>query len=247
MYTLITGASSGIGEATAKLLASKNHNLILVARSTEKLERLQQMLTAAHDVEVKIFTVDVTQPDQVTDFFAQIVDLDINNLLNNAGGCLGKDKFQDALLEELFAMIDVNIKGFIQVAHAGVQHLIKTQGNLVNISSIAGIEPYPQGHVYCATKAFVKTISKTIRFDLAGTGVRVIDIAPAAVNTNFSKVRFKGDVQKADAVYAGFQELSPEDIATQIVWALEQPPHVNLEHIVVYPTAQAGPRDYHRE
>lgn len=247
MYTLITGASSGIGKATAETLAAKGHDLILIARSTAKLERLQQMFMARHEIDVKFFTVDVTDPAVVEDFFAQIQDLKIGNVINNAGGCLGKDKFQDALLEDLFTMIDANIRGFTHIAHRGVQRLIETQGTLVNISSIAGIEPYPQGHVYCATKAFVKTISKTLRFDLMGTGVRVIDIAPAAVNTNFSKVRFKGDVQKADAVYAGYQELSADDIATQIVWALEQPPHVNLEHIVIYPTAQAGPRDYARE
>ena len=221
--------------------------MILVARSTEKLERLRDMLSAAHGVQIKIFTVDVTNRAVVDDFFNQIKDLKIKNIINNAGLCAGKDKFQEALLEDMFMMIDANVKGFVQVAHRGVKRLIETQGTLVNISSIAGIEPYPPGHVYCATKAFVKTISKTLRFDLAGTGVRVIDVAPAAVNTNFSKVRFEEDVQKADAVYAGFQELSAEDIGTQIVWALDQPPHVNLEQLVIYPTAQAGPRDYVRD
>ena len=245
-YTIITGSSSGIGAATARLLAEQGHNLLLLARSTDKLSRLRGELLAKFQVEVEIFTVDVTDSQQVDDFVDAIADKSISALINNAGLALGTDKFHEGDLAEFEQMIAVNVTGAVRMARLLIPCLQKTQGHIVNISSIAGREPYGGGSVYCGTKSFVKTLSKCMRIDLCGTGVRVTDIAPGAVETNFSNVRFRGDDERADKYYEDFEPLTPEDIAETIWFALNRPKHVNIESMVVYPTAQASPNHLSR-
>jgi 3-hydroxy acid dehydrogenase/malonic semialdehyde reductase len=173
-------------------------------------------------------------------FFDAMQSIEIEALINNAGLALGKSSFEAYAWEDFDTMIDINIKAFTRVAQRAIPFLKQTQGHIVNISSIAGIEAYEGGSVYCASKAYVKMISKALRIDLAGTGVRVTDIAPGAVDTEFSTIRFKGDVEKAKTVYQGYMPLSAQDIADTIVFALSRPAHVNIEYMLVMPTAQAS-------
>jgi 3-hydroxy acid dehydrogenase/malonic semialdehyde reductase len=239
-YTLITGASSGIGEATARLLAKKGHNLILVARRAERLHALCEQLIENHQIAALPYAVDLNDLTALEDFFKQIQDFNIQTLVNNAGLALGKSSMELYDWEDFNQMIDTNIKAFTRVAQLSIPFLLKTQGHMINISSIAGLEAYEGGSVYCASKAYVKMISKSLRLDLAGTGIRITDIAPGAVETEFSLVRFKGQESTANAVYDGFVPLSALDIAEAIVFALDRPAHVNIETMLIMPTAQAG-------
>lgn len=241
-FALITGASSGIGQATAAQLAALGKNLIIVARRKERLETLKNKLEAAHSVQVKTFSLDVSDLKAVEDFYQQIANYKIDQLINNAGLSRGKDSFENYRWQDWEEMIDVNIKGFLKVAQLAIPFLKESQGHIVNLSSTAGLEAYEGGNVYGGTKSFVQMISKSLRIDLLGTGIRVTDIAPGAVNTEFSTIRFHGDKTKADAVYKGFTELTADDIADNIVYCLTRPLHVNIESLVVYPTAQASPR-----
>ncbi len=245
-YALITGASSGIGAAVARKLAETNHNLILIARRKDKLHQIKEELEKKYEVEVLCFALDVTDIPRLNTLFKKLEDLSIDIAINNAGLALGKDSIEDYDWTDFNTMIDVNIKAFTRVAQLIIPFLKKTRGHIINISSIAGIEAYEGGSVYCGTKAFVKMVSKSMRLDLAGTGVRVTDIAPGAVDTEFSTVRFKGDKLKADNVYQGFIPLYAEDIADTILFALNRPPQVNIEYILITPTAQAGATRIHR-
>ncbi|MDA1317548.1 MAG: SDR family NAD(P)-dependent oxidoreductase [bacterium] len=239
-YTIITGASSGIGRACATTLAKEGKNLILLARRKDKLEQIKSELEEAHSVEVLIYQVDLSEIKNIEDFFTQIEDKSIDILINNAGLALGKASFEDYDWDDFNRMIDINVKAFTRVAQLAIPHLKRTKGHIVNISSVAGIEAYEGGSVYCGSKAFVKMISKSLRIDLLETGVRVTDIAPGAVDTEFSEVRFKGDKSIADSVYKGYTPLYAQDIADTIVFALSRPKSVNLEYILIMPTAQAS-------
>ena len=245
-YALITGASSGIGAAVAKKLAQNNHNLILIARRKDKLHLLKEELERNFEIEVLCFALDVTDIPRLNTLFKKLEDLNIDIAINNAGLALGKDSIENYDWTDFNTMIEVNVKAFTRVAQLVIPFLKKSQGHIINISSIAGVEAYEGGSVYCGTKAFVKMVSKSMRLDLAGTGVRVTDIAPGAVDTEFSTVRFKGDKTKADNVYLGFTPLFAEDIAETILFALNRPPHVNIEYILITPTAQAGATRFHR-
>ncbi len=239
-FTIITGASSGIGRACATALAKEGKNLILLARRKDKLEQIKSELEEAHSVEVLIYQVDLSEVKNIEDFFKQIEDKTVDTLINNAGLALGKASFEDYDWEDFNQMIDINVKAFTRVAQLAIPHLKRTKGHIVNISSVAGIEAYEGGSVYCGSKAFVKMISKSLRIDLLETGVRVTDIAPGAVDTEFSTVRFKGDKSIVDSVYKGYTPLYAEDIADTIVFALSRPKSVNLEYILIMPTAQAS-------
>lgn len=240
MFTIITGASSGIGSACATALAKEGKNLILLARRTDKLKQIKSELEKTYLVQVLIYQVDLSEIKNIEDFFKQIEDKTVDTLINNAGLALGKVSFEDCDWKDFNQMIDVNIKAFTRVAQLAIPHLKRTQGHIINISSIAGIEAYEGGSVYSGSKAFVKMISKSLRIDLLGTGVRVTDIAPGAVETEFSTVRFKGDKSIADSVYKGFTPLYASDIVDTIVFALSRPKSVNLESILIMPTAQAS-------
>lgn len=239
-YVFITGASSGIGESCARKCAEQGMNLILTARRQEKLEALKQDIESTHNVEVIVKSMDVTNHSQVEKVFSSVNDKDISVLINNAGLAQAKTSFENYDWEDFQKMIDTNITGFLKVAHQAVPSIINNKGHIVNISSIAGIEAYEGGSVYCASKAFVKMVSKSLRIDLSGTGVRVTDIAPGAVETNFSDVRFKGDSKKAKATYEGYEPLTPDDIADSVLFCLNSPERMNVEYMLVMPTAQAS-------
>ncbi len=239
-YTLITGGSAGIGKACAEALAKEGRNLILVARGLEKLEQAKKDIQSKNNIDVFVYDVDVSDIGQVDAFFAKIKDKQIDVLINNAGLARGMGALEELSWADIEEMVGTNIRGFLRVAQLAIPFLKKTKGHIVNMSSIAGIEAYEGGNVYCGTKAFVKMLSKALRIDLHGTGVRVTDIAPGRVETEFSLIRFKGDTKLAKAAYEGYVPLKPEDIAECIAFCLRQPAHVNIEYMLVMPTAQAS-------
>lgn len=236
-YTLITGASSGIGEATARALAKEGRNLILVARRKEKIDALKSDL--GRSVDVRTFDVDLTDMSAVDKMFAELSGLSIDAVINNAGRALGRDRVEVSQWNDLKGMLDLNVTAFLKVIHCSVPFLKKTKGHLVNIGSIAGWEVYEGGVTYCATKHFVRAVSQGLRVELVEHEVRVTEIQPGAVETEFSVVRYKGDTEKADTVYEGYDPLRPEDIADAVVYALSRPKHVTVDQMLVMPTAQA--------
>ena len=236
----ITGATSGIGMATAKKLAP-NYRLILCGRRQERLDEIQAELSQITDV--KTIQFDVRDKEAV---FNAVESLEnewksIDILINNAGNAHGLAPFDTADLEDLEAMIDINVKGLIYVSKAIIP-ILKQSSNahIINLSSIAGKEVYPNGGTYCASKAAVESLSKGMRYDLLPYGIKVSNIAPGAVETEFSLVRFKGDEEKADNVYKGFEPLKAEDIANTIEYLLQQPEHVQIADVTIFPKAQAG-------
>lgn len=238
-YVLITGASSGIGEATARRLADENCDLILLARRKEKLDSLANDLKTK-GVDVLVQQLDITDTKALEAYFLELSTLSIQGVINNAGMALGKDPLDAADSADLQAMIDLNVSAFLHVAYLSIPHLKKTKGHLINLGSIAGKEVYVGGATYCATKYFVHAINEGLRLDLSGSGVRVTEIAPGAVETEFSAVRFKGDTQRASKVYQGYIPLRPEDIADAIWYAMSRPEHVNIQQLIIMPTAQAS-------
>ena len=236
---LITGATSGIGMATAKLFAAKGYKLILCGRRTERLNELKNEL----NTEVHTLTFDVRNREDVFKALESIPTefKDIDILLNNAGNAHGLSSIQNGNLDDWDAMMDGNVKGLLYVTKAILPNMIaRNSGFIVNIGSVAAKEVYPNGNVYCASKHAVDALSKSMRVDLAGHNIRVAAIHPGAVETEFSEVRFKGDTEKADNVYKGFDALQAQDIAEIIEFITSRPSHVNIEDLVVYPTAQAN-------
>lgn len=244
-YTLITGASAGIGEATARKLVREGRQLLLVGR---RIERLQKLVDELGPNSVQAFSVDVSSAKSCEDFFRSQEKLlrQVDTLINNAGLALGIDKFQNAQWTDWETMIDTNIKGLLRMTRALVPMMIEQgRGDIVNLGSVAGRWSYPGGAVYCATKFAVRTISESLRMDLLGTPLRVINIEPGMVESEFSIVRL-GSADKAKKVYEGMTPLSPEDIAECISWTLSRPRHVNIQEMVVFPTDQAGVGQVHR-
>lgn len=246
-YTLITGASSGFGAACAKRLAQEGRSLILIARRLDALEQLKQKLEASHNIEVKVFGIDLKDLAAIDQFFVTIANYTLDALINNAGLALGKSSFEEAQWADFNQMMDINVRALTRVTQLAIPQLKQTRGHIINISSVAGLEAYEGGSVYGGTKAFVQLLSKSLRIDLAGTGIRVTDIAPGAADTEFSKVRFKGNQTKADEVYKGYTPLYAEDIADTIAFVLSRPPHVNLDVIQIMPTAQASAARFDKE
>lgn len=235
---LITGASSGIGYATAKALAA-NNRLILCGRRNEKLLQLKNELA---NTACFLLNFDVAKKEEV---FKSIQNLpkewqNIDVLINNAGNAHGLASFQDADLNDLDAMIDSNVKGVIYVTKACLPFLQTSENaHVINISSIAGKQAYTNGATYCASKWAVEALTKGMRLDFLPLGIKVTSVAPGAVETEFSLVRFKGDTQKATKVYEGFNPLQAEDIAETIAFVVNQPKHVQLADITILPKAQA--------
>ncbi|CAI8317962.1 MAG: NADP-dependent 3-hydroxy acid dehydrogenase YdfG [Polaribacter sp. SA4-10] len=238
----ITGATSGIGKATAEIFAKNKIRLILCGRRAERLKELQEELSKLTEVTTLQFDVrdryDVA--DQIANLPIDFKQIDI--LINNAGNAHGLSTIQEGNIDDWDAMLDINVKGLLYVSRAIIpQMTTRNSGFIVNIGSIAGKEVYPNGNVYCASKHAVNALNKAMRIDLNKHNIRVSGIHPGAVETEFSEVRFKGDAQKAENVYKGYKALQAEDIADIIHFVITRPYHVNIEDLVVYPTAQASP------
>lgn len=247
---LITGATSGIGKATAILLAQNNYNLILTGRRNEKLIALKEEIDQENDTEIVLLNFDIRS---LAETKAAVNSLPerwkaIDVLINNAGLAVGFNTVQEGDIDDWERMIDTNIKGLLYVTRLVSPLMIKQKsGHIVNISSIAGKETYPFGNVYCATKHAVQSVTKGMRIDMLKHGIKVSSVSPGAVNTEFSLVRFKGDEQKAKQVYNGFTPLFANDIAETILFVLSRPRHVNIDDILVMPTDQAFSRDFNRK
>lgn len=247
---LITGASSGIGQAAAELFASKSQGeiqLILVARREERLLALQKKLQSSQ-VQVHVAALDLTNEKQlesfVKNFHEKLEKIDI--LLNSAGLAKGVDPVHKANFSHWNEMLNVNLRSLMFLTHKILPYFTKKKsGHIVNIGSVAGVWSYPGGAVYCATKAAVKSFSEGLRMDLMGAGVRVSNIEPGMVETEFSEVRLN-DKQKAQEVYKNMKPLTAHDIAETIFWCTNLPAHVNIQELIVFPTDQAGVGYVHR-
>lgn len=240
---LITGASSGIGEACARAFARAGFNLVLTARREVKLRALATELGAKHQISTEVFGFDVRSSQAITDLVARYPDTfaAVTVLINNAGLARGFDALQDGNPEDWDAIIDTNVKGLLYVTRALLPRMVaRGDGHVVNIGSVAGRWAYPKGNVYCASKAAVRMLSEGMRQDLHGTGVRVTEIEPGMVQTDFSRVRFAGDDAKARAVYAGTEPLTADDIADTVLWCVQRPKRVNIQEVVIFPTAQSA-------
>lgn len=245
----ITGATSGIGRATAVRLAQEKYNLILTGRRNERLEALKNELTQQHDCKVHTLCFDVRRYDEVQAAVAQLPSewQTVDVLINNAGLAVGLEPLHEGVVDDWERMIDTNIKGLLYITRAIAPGMVsRRSGHIINIGSIAGKGVYPRGAVYCATKHAVDALSKGMRMDLLPYGIRVTQVCPGAVETEFSVVRFKGDQHRADQVYEGFCPLTADDIASAVSYALSQPPHVNVQELLVMPTAQADGTQFHR-
>jgi 3-hydroxy acid dehydrogenase/malonic semialdehyde reductase len=236
----ITGATSGIGRATALLLAQNGFDIIAAGRRPERLQELEAAIT---QVRVKTLLFDVRDKAAVQ---AAVADLpeewrQIDVLINNAGNAHGLSAIQNGDETDWDMMLDINVKGLLYVSKAIMPLMIaRKKGHIVNIGSIAGKEVYANGNVYCASKFAVDAITQGMRIDLNKEGIKVSEVNPGAVNTEFSQVRFKGDKERADAVYQGFQPLVAEDIADVILFMVTRPAHVNLADVIILPIAQAS-------
>lgn len=237
----ITGATSGIGKATALLFANNGINLVLCGRRQERLDALKKEL--GMKVGVHTLNFDIRNKQMVQEAIASLPKefSQIDILINNAGNAHGLDTIQDGSIADWDAMLDINVKGLLYVSKALMPQMIERKsGHIINIGSTAGKEVYPKGNVYCASKHAVDAINQGMRIDLNPYGIRVGAVNPGLVETEFSKVRFKGDEDRADNVYKGFQPLQPEDIADIIHFVVTRPYHVNIADLIVMPTAQAS-------
>ena len=242
-WALITGATSGFGKATADLLARNGCNVIITGRTAEKLEALTNVLTEKYGVHVLSYCFDVRQLNMCVEMANDLNSREIvpDILINNAGLASGKNKIHEGLISDWETMIDTNVKGLLYVSKIVANWMIEHgHGHIINIGSIAGKEVYVNGNVYCASKHAVDALSKAMRIDLLPHGIKVTAVHPGAVETEFSIVRFKGDEQRAKKVYEGFDALSAEDIAETIWFAVSRPAHVNINELIVMPTAQAN-------
>ncbi len=239
---LITGASSGIGAACAKIFAGAGARLILAARRWERLQQLEQTL-AVPSQQIHLLQLDVRDRTAVESAISSLPPnwSDIDILINNAGLSRGLEKVYEAEIQNWEEMIDTNIKGLLYLTRTVVPGMVsRGSGHVVNIGSIAGHQTYPGGSVYCATKAAVKSISEGLKQDLLGTPVRVTSVDPGMVETEFSEVRFHGDRERAEKVYQGVTPLTPDDIADVIFFCATRPSHVNINEVVLMPVDQAS-------
>lgn len=243
---LITGASSGIGRACAEAFAAAGASVVLAARRLDRLQRV----AAGLDASVHLLELDVRDRAAVEQAVASLPGewAQIDVLVNNAGLAAGLEPLQDGDPDDWDRMVDTNVKGLLYVTRAVVPGMVaRGRGHVINIGSIAGHETYPNGAVYCATKAAVDRITTGLRLDVLGTGVKVSTVDPGMVETEFSVVRFHNDRQRASEVYAGVQPLSAEDIAETVVWVASRPPHVQVTEVIVLASAQASATRVHRE
>ncbi|MBF0977208.1 MAG: SDR family oxidoreductase [Bacteroidetes bacterium] len=247
---LITGATSGIGRAVADIFAENKYNLIVTGRRSERLQELKAALERQHGIGVLALCFDVRDNDEVVRNIASLpVEWrNIDVLVNNAGLAVGLNHIQDGVLDDWERMIDTNIKGLLYVTRAVSPLMVaRNSGHIVNICSVAGKEVYENGNVYCATKHAVDALSKAMRIDMLGHNIKVTNICPGAVETEFSIVRFKGDTQRAAGTYKGIEPLTGRDIAECIYFAVSLPQHVCINDMMIMPTAQADSRTFNRK
>jgi NADP-dependent 3-hydroxy acid dehydrogenase YdfG len=247
---LITGATSGIGRASAIRLAKDGYRLILTGRRAVTLKKLSAYLESKYSADCLTIPVDVRDYSSLKRSFEEMPEdwKSINVLVNNAGLAAGLDPVQSGSLDDWNQMIDTNIKGVLHMTRLVAPGMVeRKKGHIINIGSIAGKEVYPKGAVYCATKHAVEALTLGMRQDLVPFGIKVSSVCPGAVETEFSLVRFKGDQERADKVYEGFVPLEPEDIADVIQFIITRPAHVNIQDVLVMPSAQASATIIHRQ
>jgi 3-hydroxy acid dehydrogenase / malonic semialdehyde reductase len=240
---LITGATAGIGEASAIQLAKEGHNLIITGRREGRLEQLKYQLISEYNIQCMALDFDVRDKNEVNNAMEKLPTewRKIDVLINNAGLAVGLDPIDKGLTEDWDTMVDTNIKGLLYVTKAVIPHMIaRKQGQIINIGSIAGKEVYANGNVYCATKHALDALTKGMRIDLLKHNIRVSSICPGPVETEFSIVRFKGDAERAKKVYEGYEHMVAGDIAEAIVFTINRPPHVNINDMLIMATAQAN-------
>jgi NADP-dependent 3-hydroxy acid dehydrogenase YdfG len=244
---LVTGATSGIGRATAVALAKQGYRIIATGRRAERLQELQQQIT---EVPVLTLQFDVRDRAAVTEAIDSLPEewRAVEVLVNNAGNAHGLAPIQSSSVDDWDAMLDINVKGLLYVTHAVLPLMLaQTKGHIINIGSIAGKEVYANGNVYCASKFAVDAISRGMRIDLVQEGIKVSEINPGLVETEFSEVRFKGDKARAATVYQGYEPLRAEDIADLIAFMVTRPAHVNLAEVLILPAAQASATVVHKQ
>ena len=246
----LTGATSGIGQATAYHFASKGYDVILAGRRVERLNETAAEIQNKYKVNTLALELDVRDRQAVSDSLNHLEEkwAEISILVNNAGLASGFDFIQDGHIDDWDQMIDTNIKGLLYISKAVIPGMIRRgKGHIINIGSTAGKEVYAKGNVYCASKHAVDAITKGMRIDLLGTGIKVTQIAPGAAETEFSLVRFHGDAEQAKKVYKGFQPMTPEDIAEVIFYTTTLPEHLCINDLVLTSVAQANSFYIHRE
>ncbi len=240
---LITGATAGIGRAIAYQFAANDFRVIITGRRLDRLEEIKADLVDKFNAEVLALNFDIRNSIEVNKAIESLPQdwKAIDILVNNAGLAVGLNKIHEGLLDDWERMIDTNVKGLLYITKAVSPLMVeRCKGHIINIGSIAGKETYPNGNVYCATKHAVDALSKSMRIDLVDFGIKVTQIAPGAVETEFSNVRFKGDDARAEKVYEGFEPLRAEDIADAVYYCASLPDHVNINDLVIMPTAQAA-------
>ncbi|TVR27378.1 MAG: SDR family NAD(P)-dependent oxidoreductase [Balneolaceae bacterium] len=246
-WVLITGATAGIGKATARIMAQEGANLILTGRRSKRLEELKESLIEQAGIQVEIHDFDVRDREsckRCVDSVAHPIDI----LINNAGLASGKDPIDSADFEDWDKMIDTNIKGLLNMTRFVAEGMrSRNKGHIINIGSIAGHEAYPGGSVYCGTKHAVDAITKATKMDLHGTNIRVSSVSPGLVETEFSEVRFHGDKETAESVYQDTKALTAEDVAEIILFTVTRPAHVNIMDTIVLPLYQSSSTMVHRD
>lgn len=250
MIALITGATSGIGKAAAEIYAANGWDLIITGRRNDRLQKLKTELESKQEIKIKTLAFDVRNNEEVKSAINNLNEdwNEIDVLLNNAGLAKGFSDIQDGNLDDWEAMIDTNIKGLLYVTKAVIPKMIaRKKGHIVNIGSIAGKEVYNKGNVYCSTKHAVEGITKALRLDLLPHKIKVSAVCPGAVDTEFSTVRFDGDKERANSVYDGYQPLLAKDVAEAIYFVTSRPFHVNINDLLIMPTAQANTSNLLRE
>lgn len=246
----ITGVTSGIGKSCVYAFAKEGADLIISARRKNLLDEIVSDIKSKYNVNIYAFQLDVSKKREVDNAIKNLPDSwkKIDILINNAGLGRGLNKLYEDNPEGWEEMIDTNIKGLLYVTYAIIQQMVeRKEGHVINIGSIAGHEAYPRGAVYCATKHAVNAITKSLRMDVMDKNIRVSTVDPGLVQTGFSKVRFYGDEEKAEAVYKGYTPLSPDDVADAVVYIATRPKHVNIAQMIIFPTAQASSTLVHKE
>ncbi len=247
---LVTGATSGIGQACATAFASKGYRVIICGRRSDRLASLKHHIEQEHHNDVLAIQLDVRDRTSVERAIEQLPSdwSAIDILVNNAGLALGLSGIEEGDQDDWDQMIDTNVKGLLYVSRAIIPGMVQRKsGHIINIGSIAGREAYPNGNVYCATKYAVDALTKSMRIDLVSYGIKVSQISPGAVETEFSLVRFHGDSDRADSVYKGFKPLTGDDIASAVLYAATLPAHVNINDMLIMPVSQANATTIYRD